>query len=172
MRLFVMLVGLLACALLPGEAMAADDQPCGKDMVCASDPESVANGIMLAGYRAKLETDKSGDPVIKSGANGYDYSVHFYGCKENKACDSLEFYIGFSDDGKNTLDLANRWNKNKRFIHMAVQDSGVLAVSYDVATIGGINPANFADIMAWWDTMLGEMRAFFAEDGDAGAPVK
>lgn len=169
MRLFVMLFGLMACALLPGEAMAADDQPCGKDMVCASDPESVANGIMLAGYRAKLESDKSGDPVIKSGANGYDYSVHFYGCKENKACDSLEFYVGFADDGKNTPDLANRWNKNKRFIHMAVQDDGILSVSYDVATIGGINQANFADIMAWWDTMLGEMRAFFGNNTGSSA---
>jgi sterol desaturase/sphingolipid hydroxylase (fatty acid hydroxylase superfamily) len=48
----------------------------------------------------------------------------------------------------------------------------VLAVSYDVATIGGINQANFADIMAWWDTMLGEMRTFFAEDGDGGAQSK
>lgn len=172
MRLFVMLAGLMACVMLPGEAMAADDQPCGKDMVCASDPASVINGIMIAGYRAKLESDNSGDPVIKSAANGYDYSVHFFGCEENKACDSLEFYVGSADDGKNTLDLANRWNKNKRFIHMAVQDDAILSVSYDVATIGGINQANFADIMAWWDTMLGEMRAFFTNDTGDGTAAK
>lgn len=172
MRVFTILAGIVLCVLLPAKVMAADDQPCGKDMVCASDPASVVNGIMIAGYRAKLEADKAGDPIIKSGANGYDYSVHFYGCKERKACDSLEFYVGFTDDGKNTLDLANRWNKNKRFVHMAVQDDGVLSVSYDVATIGGINQANFADIMAWWDTMLGEMRAYFSADTATGTATK
>lgn len=36
-----------------------------------------------------------------------------------------------------------------------------LMLTYDVSTIGGLNQVNFADVVDWWQTMLGQARTFF-----------
>ena len=46
---------------------------------------------------------------------------------------------------------------------MAVNDNGTMAFTYDVTTVGGINRANFADVVDWWQVMLGKVRGFFTE---------
>lgn len=156
----------LAMALvgLPAMASAASDPPsCPAGHICASDPEAVADELRELGYRAELTKHESGDPQIKSAAAGYDFRLNFNDCKDNKQCRSLGFVVVFSDDGKNTLALANNWNKQKRFSQMAVNDNKSLAVSYDVTTVGGLTKANFADVVDWWQVMLGQLRSYFAE---------
>lgn len=155
-------IAAFAASHAPG-ALAVDTTPCGRGLICASAPQTVADAVMTAGYRAKLGTDDVGDPKVTSAAGGYDYTILFYGCKEHKSCDSLQFNVSFADDGKNTIALANRWNVKKRFAQMAVLDDGRLQVRYDVATVGGLNQNNFADVMTWWEAMMGELRTFFAE---------
>ncbi|MBB3980567.1 hypothetical protein GGR44_000198 [Sphingobium fontiphilum] len=151
-------------------AFAEDTTPCPKGLICASAPQSVADAMMVAGYRAKMSTDDLGDPKISSAAAGYDFSIFFYGCKEHVRCDSLQFNITFTDDGKNTIALANDWNKKKWFAQMALLDDKRLEVRYDLATIGGVNQANFADVMAWWETTLGGLNAYFKEQDAAAKP--
>jgi len=161
-------IGLGVAALLlfaAAPSYAADNAPCGANMVCASDPQSVVRALQKAGYKAELSKDARGDPKINSAANGYDFVVYFYDCKDNVHCAALQFSVQFVDDGKNTPELANKWNKNKRFVQMAVTDDDDLTISYDVTTLGGLNQANFADVVDWWQTMLGELRRFFQEQG-------
>lgn len=151
-------------AALPGAASAASDPPpCPSAMICASDPEAVADELRKLGYRAELTKHESGDPQIKSAAAGYDYRINFNDCTANKQCRSLGFLIVFEDDGKNTLELANTWNRQKRFSQMAVNENGSLAFSYDVTTVGGLAKANFADVVDWWQVMLGQVRTYFSE---------
>jgi len=152
---------MAAGVALPQAANAKDAATCGSGMVCASTPQTVVAAMKKAGWKADFGTDGVGDPKIESTLLGYNFTVLFYGCEDHKQCDSLQFYIGFEDDGKNTPALANNWNKNKRFLQMAALDDGSLRVSYDVSTIGGINQANFADDLDWWQTMLGELATFF-----------
>lgn len=150
--------------------MAGDADPCGAKMVCASAPKSVVSALQDAGYKAVLgKSDTTGNPKIDSAANGYNYSIYFYECEEGKKCASLQFLVTFEDDGANTLDLANRWNNNKRFLQMSVNDDKSLALSYDVTTLGGLNQTNFADVIDWWAMMLGEASKFFKENP---APAK
>ena len=101
--------------------------------------------------------------MIESAAAGYDFRINFNDCKSGKECRSLGFVVVFEDDGKNTPALANAWNRAKRFSQMAANENGTLAFSYDVTTVGGLTKANFADVVDWWQVMLGQMRTFFAE---------
>jgi hypothetical protein len=158
----VMLVAVLAA--VPGLASAATDpEACPTEHICASQPEAVANEMRKLGYRAELTKHESGDPQINSAASGYDYRLNFNDCTENKQCRSLGFTIVFADDGKNTLELANTWNRQKRFGQLAVNENGSLAFSYDVTTVGGLTKANFADVVDWWQVMLGQLRGYFSE---------
>lgn len=153
-----------ALAAAPGIANAATEPPaCPTDHVCASQPEAVADELRKLGYRAELTKHESGDPQINSAASGYDYRLNFNDCTDNKQCRSLGFAIVFADDGKNTLELANTWNRQKRFGQLAVNENGSLAFSYDVTTVGGLTKANFADVVDWWQVMLGQLRGYFSE---------
>ncbi len=146
--------------LLAGTAQAQDKQPCGIDMVCASNPDSVLAALEAAELEARLSTDTTGDPMIEVEA-GYHFDIAFYGCIEGKDCDSLRFQLLFRAGPENTPELANKWNGTKRFLQMSVRPDGKLTATYDVATIGGLNKRNFHDVLDWWDTMLDDLSAFF-----------
>lgn len=164
MRLILLISGF-CLAWLSNVAMAADSDPCGTAMVCASKPQSIVEALQSAGYKAVLsKSESTGNPKIESAASGYNYSIFFYECEEHARCGSLQFQINFEDDGGNTPELANKWNKDKRFAQMSVWDDKSLAVAYDVSTVGGLNQKNFADVIDWWAVMLGEASKFFKEN--------
>jgi len=166
MRHLSIAIALAAGALSAGPALATDPDPCGVNMVCASDPQSVVKALQAAGYKAQLgKSDATGNPRIESAASGYNFAIYFYECEKAVKCGSLQFQISFADDGTNTPELANRWNTKKRFLQMSVDDDKSLAVSMDVSTIGGLNIKNFADVIDWWSVMLGELNKFFKEQG-------
>lgn len=163
MRLVKAALAVLMIGLGAFPALAADTAPCGRGLICANAPKSVADAISAAGYKAQLGTDDVGDPKIRSAANGYDFNIFFYDCDKGKACAGLQFQIIFADDGKNSLALANEWNRKKRFAQMSIQPDKSLRVSYDVTTKGGMTAANFADVVDWWAVMMGELRVYFKE---------
>jgi hypothetical protein len=155
------MVAAMMASLVAGPAPAA--AVCAKDMVCASSPDTVVSALQAAGYRAKLtRNDKTKEPQIASAANGYNFDVYFYGCKDGENCSSLSFWISFTKDPTNSADLANEWNRQKRFSAMSYDPTdGSVAISYDVTTVGGINQDNFADVIDWWASIMGQARKFF-----------
>lgn len=155
-----MIISLLAAT----PALAADTEPCGNGMICASNPATVVAALQDIGYRAKLDKDKEGDPKVSSSAAGYDFDIYFYGCKANKQCDSLQFRISFEKDGANTFELANKWNSGKRFSQAYISDKGAFVADYDVTTAGGLTKANFADVVDWWSVTLGNLKTFFQDN--------
>ncbi len=165
-------IGLAALAvaslLASGAARAEDSAPCGGGMVCASNPQTVVAALQEAGLQAKLGKDGTGDPMIESAAAGYNFTVFFYGCSANRNCDSMQFRVNFKADPTNTFAQANRWNSAKRFLSLSVGKDQGMAAFHDVTTVGGISQANFADVLVWWSTMLGQLSTFFAEEAKAG----
>lgn len=160
---------LLATTLLmvPSFAAAEDTEMCRPGLICATNPVAVADAMRKAGYQAKLGADDGGDPMISSAASGYNYDLFFYGCKEHKNCDSLQFRITFTAEKINTPELANKWNSDKRFGQAAIDSKGRFIVSFDLATIGGLNERNFEDVLEWWGSTLGSLSKFWKEN-----PVK
>lgn len=153
---------VLLLAALAGPANAAEAS-CPAGLICASDPQTVVAAMQSNGYKAQLgKNTATGNPKIDSSASGYNYAVLFYGCESNRDCKSLSFVVTFENDGTNTPELANRWNKENRFSQMAANDDGTLTLTYDVTTIGGLNQTNFADVVDWWSVMLAKLPGFFA----------
>lgn len=157
---------LLSLAIAAGLAWAAPAQAagCPSGTVCAADPQTVVSAMQEAGYKAKLTTLKeSGDPMIESAANGYDFEVHFSNCTDKRDCQSLVFVISFNnDDGGNTMEMANKWNNGHRFSVMSFSDENQwLNVTHDVTTVGGLRKENMASLLQWWSFVLGDLRDFF-----------
>lgn len=159
------LICIAAAFCFAAPAFAQDRAACGAGLVCASDPATVVAAMTAANLKPKLGKDNNGDPLIESeGATAYHFQVYFYGCEKAKNCDSLRFEVVFEKDEGGTAALANKWNAAHRFVAAAVKDDGRLVMAYDVPTIGGINARNFADVLDWWSSMLGEAGDFFTKE--------
>lgn len=163
MRLTLLAAAAVALfAILP--AAAQDRQPCGAGLVCANNPETVVQALAKANFAPKPSTDGDGDPMIEAGGGPYRFSVYFYGCEKHRNCDSLRFEVTFDKDPAATIQLANKWNADHRFVSAAVKPDGRFVLSYDVATIGGATQRNFADTLDWWNSMLNEAAEFFTRE--------
>lgn len=163
MRLLSFAVGC-AALYVSAPAFAEDAKPCGAGLICASNPQTVVAAMENAQLAPKLSKDGEGDPMIESDKSSYHFDVYFYGCKLNKNCDSLRFEALFEKAPENTPEFVNKWNSKKRFLQAYVRSDGQMGVAYDVATIGGLNAANFADVIDWWNSQLGELAKFFKEE--------
>lgn len=170
MRPFVRVTIAWLALILPLKAWAAETPAraavlasCPKDTICASDPGTIAAELQALGYKAKIDTDKTGDPMISSAANGYNFHVLFYGCEKHVDCKSLSFSITFDKDSTNTPELANLWNKEHRFSSMSVLNDGGLNVGYDLTTVGGLPKATFGELVGWWTDTLGDLGQFFKD---------
>jgi hypothetical protein len=160
----------LAASIFASSANAADDAACKAGVICASKPQSVVEAMQSAGFRAKLDKDKEGDPLITSEASGYDFEVYFYGCEKSVNCSSIRFQTTFKAEPDNTPEYANAWNAKKRFIQASVEDQ-MLTLAYDLTTVGGVNAQNFEEVAGWWSDMLGDF-AVFVKEQDAAAKKK
>ena len=164
MRLYLFAAIGLSALGLSAPAFAEDAKPCGAGLICASNPQTVMAALEKAGLKPKLSKDGEGDPMIESDESSYHFDVYFYGCVEHKNCDSLRFETLFEKAPENTPALADKWNSKKRFLQASVRNDQQFAVAYDVATIGGLNAANFADVIDWWNSQLNELATFFKEE--------
>ena len=77
-------VGIVALLFAFAQTVIADDK---SDLIDATDPEKLVAVIQDMGYRAKLDVDNIGDPVIFSSADGVEFAILFFGCnKKNVQC--------------------------------------------------------------------------------------
>ncbi|WP_176484529.1 YbjN domain-containing protein [Sphingomonas spermidinifaciens] len=131
-------------------------------LIDATDPAVIARAMQAEGYKAELTTNKQGEPVIKSGANGDNFTVEFYGCKGVTGCTSFQFFSWYKKEANFTPTLANEWNASKRFIKAAIDKDGDLSIYMDVTGVGKMTQANFADALDWFAVMQGEVQKFLA----------
>lgn len=139
------------------------------------DVKAVAAVLQEHGYKAEIKKDdQEGMPYILSGANGNSFQIYFYGCKDDKRCDSYEFYSWYKKDPLYTVDLANEWNSTKRFLKVVIDKDGNLAEYMYGTAIGRTTYANFLDSVEWFTTMDGALGKFLSDKRDkaeaAGKP--
>lgn len=161
-----------AAAMLTATAAVAQDK-----LFDPTKPPEVAAALKDAGYKAELKTNDKGEPFISSAANGSPFTVEFYGCKGVTDCGSFQFYGWFKKDPLYTIALANEWNASKRFLKIAIDKDGDLALWMDVAAVGKMTQAAFADWVDWYSVMDSELDKFLtgkraATDGAAPANPK
>jgi len=157
---------MLLAAPLPA---AAQEQEALLDL---STPHGVAKALQDAGYKAEITKAEDGDPYINSSANGAPFTVNFYNCELASGCGSIQFYGWYKKKPGYTADLANRWNSSKRFLRIEIDDVGDLGMHLDIATVGKLTKANFADLIDWWSVMTVSLSEFLEKEETEKAKKK
>lgn len=111
---------------------------------------------MLAGnYQVKIGTDKVGDPMITSAANGTTFQIFFYNCTARKDCATITFNSGYALQTDVSMIAINEWNKAKRFGRAYIDAEGDPIIQMDVdLDYGGLSRALFLDNVEFWTTNM------------------
>lgn len=144
---------------------------CASDMVCASNPASVVEGLRQAGYITTLLPSATAAPIIQSSSGGMPWEVHFEDCTNGMNCDVIEFVIGFEALGAKTAKLTNMWNNDNMF-GRASATSTRFEIGLSVSTVGGLNKTNFGDVVARWKAVQGDIIDFFKENPPSRYGIK
>lgn len=124
--------------------------------VDARDANALAEIIRSEGYRAAIDADSAGDPMINSAVSGTDFSIFFFGCENNADCKWLVFRVGYDMSDGSTLQAMNDWNKDKLFGRAYLDDENDPWLEMAVNVDFGVTRANFADTFDWWEVIVGE----------------
>ena len=150
-------IPLLVLAALIGAA-----GPSAAETIRADQPDSVVRALQSAGYRAALKTDEVGDPMIESASSGKEFAVFFYGCKNNAACSSVQFFAGYGK--KASLEHLNAWNRDNRFGRAYRADNEFSRIEMDVdLDDGGMSEALFHDNLEYWAVVMAAFEKHIAD---------
>lgn len=127
-----------------------------EELVDAAEPETLVTIIQELGYRAKLDTDGRGDPLIVSSVGGTEFSIQFYGCNEltHAGCKLLLFKVGYDLEDGTTLALINEWNATKLVGRAYLDEESDPWFEMAVNMDGGISRPNFEDTFDWWEVSI------------------
>lgn len=145
------LAGITAAVAFSASAIASAAGP----FVDATNPGQLASIIQDLGYRAAVDVDGIGDPMIRSSAEGIEFVIYFYNCTDNAACKFVLFRAGFDLVNGTTDDVVNEWNANALFGRAYLDDEADPWLEMSVNLDGGVSRANFEDSYHWWTVVLG-----------------
>jgi hypothetical protein len=154
------LAAALAATVASGTASA--QQVAGN--VVPSRPTSIQTVLLEEGYRAKLTTDSTGDPMITSAAGGYEFDILFYDCTDNRDCGSIQFFNRFKEPDNGTLEALNDWNSRKRYANAYRGENGDMILTLDVTMPGdGVSREVFLENLVLWNTLMSDFVGFIWE---------
>lgn len=134
--------------------------------VIAQNPDSVVKALQKAGFRAELNKDSAGDPMIESAASGTNFAVLFYGCTEHRNCGRIQFVVTFTGYKNTSLEALNEWNAKNYFGRSYRTDKGAARLEMDLdLDDGGISAALFEDNVEWWTTIMANFEKHINQDG-------
>lgn len=132
--------------------------PVHAQTVDAADPQSVVNALQTLGYRAQLEKDDTGDPLIRTTISGLNNSIYFYGCVNGADCMELQFFVWMDLNDPVSLEKVNDWNDRKVAGSAAVDPQGDVRLRFFVVTEGGLPMADFERVAFRWEQALDEFK--------------
>jgi len=144
------LAAALACACA-APAFAAD-------LIDATDPDRIAQAVRDFGYRAELDEDGDGDPLIRTTIEGLDTYIHFYGCRDGSDCRQILFSAGFDLPRGAKPDTVNAWNRDKLVGRAYLDDERDPFIDHLVLLEGGVSPANLRAQFEAWGTAVAQFR--------------
>jgi len=104
---------------------------------------------------ATLTAQSNGDPQITGKVDGITYQIYFRNCTDNKACEDLNFYLGFLDL-KPTLQVINDWNMNKRFSRAYLDQDKDAVVEMDLDMVKGVSADYLDSQVGLWTLVVGQ----------------
>lgn len=149
--LFTALLGALS--VVPAHA----DSSVVPQIVDGTDPAALVDIIQSLGYRASLEVDGEGDPLIRSSVGGTQFALVFYGCSEqHDDCQILLFKAGYELNDKVGMDVINQWNATRLFGRAYLDEVSDPWIELVLNMQGGVTRAQFEKTFEWWETSVGE----------------
>ena len=123
------------------------------------DPDVVAGLMTGAGMKVTHTTSAEGAPMLESSVDGVDFVVYFYECMP--ICASMQFSAGFDLDEAMPMEMANLWNRDRRFGRVYLDRTGDPYNEMDIGLAGdGIGRKNFDDALETWRILLQDFREF------------
>lgn len=150
---------LLALIALSTGSMATAAGPAGgtEQIIDATDPQLLVRIIQDLGYRASLETDSQGDPLIRSSVGGTEFAVVFYGCsQQHDNCQILLFKAGYELNTRVGMELINQWNASRLFGRAYLDEVSDPWIELVLNVQGGVSRTQFEKTFEWWETSVGE----------------
>jgi hypothetical protein len=150
---------IASIALLAAASTATARSPAegNNQIVDGSDPAALVDIIQDLGYRATLEVDGEGDPLIRSSVGGTQFALVFYGCSElHDGCQILLFKAGYELNDKVGMDVINQWNATRLFGRAYLDDVSDPWIELVLNMQGGVTRTQFEKTFEWWETSVGE----------------
>ena len=146
-------IAAFAIALCASEALAKDLPDGGLTI------DEVASWLQNEGYKAEIQKSSDGSESILSSADGQDFHVDMYGCKDQR-CDSLEFSEGFDTKGSFSAGKTNEWNRDHRWTRAYVDKESDPWLECDVDLSPGGTYESLKDQFGIWLDALSHFRKF------------
>lgn len=133
------------------------------DLIDATDPQGITQLLQSRGYRALLETDPVGDPMIRSSAAGATFVIYFYECTDNKDCGAIQFYAGFIRETPPSSEVIHAWNAANRYGKAYIDKEDDPVIEMDVQLGGGVSQANLVNQVEIWERVVGAFQRHIAK---------
>ncbi len=154
---------------------AAKDTSVPNDIIESVTPHALAALLQGMGYRGEVVTIGEVE-LVRSATSGLPFELRLgnrLASKPNSAVDIVLLAALKVEGDDFPLDLLNRWNIEKRFGRLFL-NQGFLLASLDVVIGGGIRIANFRAHIELWDQLLQDLvpflRGSFAERASPATP--
>lgn len=111
------------------------------------------------GHKTRIDTDKSGDPMLVVNEDGDNFVVFFYDCSGEggaaaKRCTGAELNVSYPVKKKVPLSQINDINRNYRMAKAYIKDNNDPALSMTLNTGGTFAAANVTDSLEWWQAAM------------------
>jgi Putative bacterial sensory transduction regulator len=127
-------------------------------------PRQIAVILDKAGYPseiASINTTQRGllGQIVKTKIDGQGVNVYFFDCNGTD-CKSFQITLGLAPEPRFTLDFANRWNRETRFVRGLLAANGNFVMQYDIEVTGGVTDACLTNSFAMFHQVLTDFDKF------------
>ncbi len=126
----------------------------GSSLITASSIDAIVSALEANGFSVNVTTDSDDDPLIESTDDDEPFSVHFYGCTNNKDCEYIQFVSGWDLSKGTTMQVIEKWNEDRVWGRAYIDSDNDPWLDLAVNLKGGVTPENFDDTVAWWWSIM------------------
>ena len=149
-------LGTLATA-----AMLMGAAPAHAELIDAKNPQLVADLLKSQALPAEFKSPAGETPYIESAHNSQKFLVLLMNCDDAKRnCKTIQFYMGYNDAKKTSLEKLNDWNREKRFARAYRDKEGDPVLEMDVdLDFNGIPRENVGEAVNTWKALMEAFQA-------------